>query len=162
MNKSIDFQEKLSHIERLLHKKEYTDSATRCVIVIEQTLRHMVSQCIEHVDEETKRRVQDAVKKRDRRGEGITSLTMGQIVHVVRESKFFDAWAHTVGKDLSSLQIIDLDQLTKLRNKFAHYGQEASHTEAEFLLHCLKVMLETFDIVDFGEIHSILSSSKER
>ena len=94
MYKSVDFQKKIEHIERLLHKNEYTDSATRCVIVIEQTLRHVGRQYLEQVDEETKRKFQAAVQKRDRRGEGIESLTMGQLVHVFREARRHDTVHH--------------------------------------------------------------------
>lgn len=146
MNERMKFREKLAHVERLLYKNEYTDSATRCVIVIEQALRQVVSRHLERVDEEAKCKIQDVARRRNKWGEGIEGLTMGQLVHVLRESKFLEAVARALGKDLSSLQIIDLEKLTRLRNKFAHEGQEASRTEAEFLLHCLKIILETFEL----------------
>ena len=147
MDERMDFREKIQHIERLLQKDEYTDSATRCVIVIEQTLRQVVSRYLDCVEENVREKVQAAVQKRDRSGEGIHRLTMGQVVHVIGESKFLEAVARALGKDLSSLQIIDLRKLTQLRNKFAHKGQEASRTEAEFLAHCLKIILETCDLI---------------
>ncbi len=146
MNENMDFTKKINHIERLLKKEEYTDSATRCVIIIDQALRQVVHQHLENVDAETKRKVHESVQKRDRRGGGIQSLTMGEVVHVLREAKFFDSWAQNTGRDLSSLQIIDLDKLTALRNKFAHQDQQASPDEAKLLLQCLKVILSTFEV----------------
>ena len=146
MNKSMDFKEKIEHVERLLHKEEYTDSATRCVLVIEQALRQIVSQYLERVDEEVKLKVQELVQKKDRRGKGIEGLTMGNLVYVIRGSRFLEALAQVLEKDISSLQIIDFEKLTKLRNKFAHEAQEASHAEAELLLYCLKAMLEKFEL----------------
>jgi hypothetical protein len=116
MNECMNFREKIVHVERLLYKNEYTDSATRCVIVIEQALRHVVNRYLERVDEEAKRNFQGAARRRNKWGEGIEGLTMGQLVHVLRESKFLEAVARALGKDLSSLEIIDLEKLTRLRN----------------------------------------------
>jgi hypothetical protein len=162
MNEHVDFIEKVKHVERLLDKNEYMDSATRCVIVIEQALRYVINQYLDRVDEEVKCNFQDAVRKRDRRGDGVESLTMGQLVHIVRESKYFDALARVLGKDISSLRIIDFEKLTELRNKFAHHGQDASRTEAEFLLHCLKVILETCNLMIFENAKEVVTSEVER
>ena len=42
--------------------------------------------------------------------------------------------------------MINFHELTALRNKFIHGEMEATRSEAEFLLNCLQVILETFDI----------------
>ena len=142
----LNYEENVEHVERLLQKEEYTDSATRCMIVLEQVLRSLVTHYLDSTDDKTGAKFQEAVRKRDRSGEGFKRLTMGQVVHVFRESKYLEAVALSLGKDLSSLQVIDLEKLTRLRNKFAHEGHEASRTEAEFLLNCLKIVLEKFDL----------------
>lgn len=148
MDASINFYEKIRHVERLLHKQEYTDSATRCVLVIEQAFRHIARLYAEQVDEDTRRRVQNAVRKRSRQSGDIDRLTMGQLAHVFRETNFFEAVARYLGKDSSSFAIVDIEKLTALRNKFAHHDQQASSTEAAFLLECLRVLLETFELID--------------
>ncbi len=141
-----DFHEKIQHVERLLHKDEYTASAMRSLIVTELALRYVVTQHMETVEESVRSKIHKAVQRRDSLGKGIDGLTMGQLVRVVHESKFLDALMRTLKKDLGSLSIIDLEQLTKLRNKFAHDGQEASPLDAELLLQCLKAFLTTFEI----------------
>lgn len=89
----------------MLDKHEYTDSATRCVIVIEMTLRYVLDRSLERLDEAVRDKIQNAIQKRDRRREGIEGLTLGQLIHVFRESALFDAWAQASGNDLSSLNV---------------------------------------------------------
>jgi hypothetical protein len=144
MHTDINFHAKLTQIQRLLDKAEYPDSATRCMLVIEQALRQVAAQYLERVDDQVKQKVLEGVRKR--RQQTIDKLTMGQLVYVFQESGFLDACAQTAGKDLSSLSIINLEKLTQLRNKFIHNAQEATPTEAEFLLLCLKVIVTTFDL----------------
>ena len=144
MHTDINFHAKLTQIQRLLDKAEYPDSATRCMLVIEQALRQVAVQYLERVDDQVKQKVQEGVRKRGQKT--IDKLTMGQLVYVFQESGFLDACAQTAGKDLSSLSIINLEKLTQLRNKFIHNAQEATPTEAEFLLLCLKVIVITFDL----------------
>ncbi len=144
MDAEVYFNAKLTQVRRLLGKAEYPDSATRCMLVIEQALRQIAARYIERVDDKVKQNVLEGVRKR--RQKTLDKLTMGQMVYVFQESGFLDACARTTGKDLSSLSIINLDKLTQLRNKIIHNAQEATQTEAEFLLHCLRIILETFDL----------------
>jgi uncharacterized protein with HEPN domain len=74
---------------------------------------------------------------------------MGQMVYTLKESKFLEACARLSDKNLDSLHVIDLGKLTELRNKIIHEHQQATRTEAEFLLHSLKMMLETFGLLTF-------------
>lgn len=145
---SIDFKQKVKDVGRLLQKEEFTSAARESVITIEQALRQGYSQNQERVDETVRRNVQNALQK-SKRG-GIERLTMGQLVHLFRESGFLDALPQALGKDIDNIRVIALDELTKLRNKFMHIGREATRAEAEFLFNCLKVILETFDLIDFG------------
>ena len=96
-----------------------------------------------------RRAIDEAVQKRLRGKGGIEKLTMGQMIYTLRDAGFWDEWARISGKSLNSLQVIDLEKLTQLRNKVIHENAEATRTEAEFLLHGLKMMLETFDLLTF-------------
>ena len=71
MNNHIDFRQELKHIERLLGKEEYTAGARESVIVIEQALQYVLQRNLEQVDEGVRTKVQNAVRKRNRRGQGI-------------------------------------------------------------------------------------------
>ncbi len=155
----MDFKQKVKDVERLLQKEEFTSAARESVITIEQTLRQVYNRNQEQVDETVRRKVQEAVRKRGRKE--IDQLTMGQLVYVFQESEFLDASARVLGKDISSLQIIDLKKLTHLRNKVMHEAREATRAEAEFLLNCLKVILETFDITTLEDIKEPVTSEKD-
>ncbi len=161
MNERIDFREELKHIERLLGKEEYTAGARECVIVIEQALQYVLHRNLEQVDEGVRAKVQNAVRKRDRRGQGIKGLTMGQLSNVLQESKFLEAWAQASGTDLTRARLIDLDEVRKLRNKFMHEARKASRSEATFLSECLRVILEDFGLVSREEVKRLDSIGGE-
>lgn len=146
MNEPLDVQARIEGIQRILGIGEYTTAATECVKLTEQALRRMVSQYLDQVSAKVRSGVQEAVRKRIR-GEGdIEKLTMGQMIYTLRDAKFLEDWARVTGKSLSSLQVIDLEKLTQLRNKLMRDGAEATRAEAEFLLQCLRFILETFDL----------------
>ena len=67
----------IKRIERLLKKEEYTDGATRCVIVIEQALRQVFRQYLPELDEEVKHKVQKAVQKRGKKNFPETGILFG-------------------------------------------------------------------------------------
>ncbi len=144
MSGQIDFQERITSIQRVMEIAEYSTAATECVKISEQALRRVVRDGLGQVSDEVQEKVREAVRKRDRRNGGIESLTMGQLVHVLRESGFLNAWAEVSGNRISSLQAIDLEKLTRLRNQVMHEAAETTRTETEFLLHCLKVILVLF------------------
>jgi hypothetical protein len=151
MSVTIDFQARIDSIVRILNIGEYTTAATECVKLSEQALRRIVSQYLDQVTEKVRQDVQDAFRKRVRGDGGIEKLTMGQMIYTLRDARFLEDWARLTGKSLSSLQVIDLEKLTQLRNKIMHDGAEATRTEAEFLLHGLKMILETFGLLTFAE-----------
>lgn len=146
MNTTLDFQARMVSVAKILAIGEYTTTATEAMKLIEQALRRMVSQYIDQVGDKVRSDVQEAVKKRVRGDGGIDKLTIGQMVYTLRDAKFLEEWARITGKSLSSLQMLDLEKLTQLRNKIMHDGAEATKTEAEFLLYGLKMILETFQL----------------
>jgi hypothetical protein len=149
MHASIDFQTGITDITRILGIGQYTAAATECVKLCEQALRQVVSQYADRVAETVRRDLEEAAQKRVRGKGGIEQLTMGQMVYALRESKFLEECARLSGKNLRSLPVIDLEKLTQLRNKIIHEHEQATRTEAEFLLHSLKLILETFDLLTF-------------
>ncbi len=147
----LNFEQQLSSITRLLKLGEHTIAANECVKLIEQALRHIVLQHQSSLDDETIKKLEKAIQKRDTRKEGVKGLTMGQLVYVMQESKFFDALSRTSGNDLNNFfRILDLHKLTQLRNKLTHeaHEKEASSTEAQWLFNSLKLLLETFGLVN--------------
>jgi hypothetical protein len=119
------------------------------VKLCEQALRQVVARYNDRVAETVWQTFQEATRKRARGKSGIEKLTMGQMVYALQESKFLEECARLLGKNLRSLPVIDLEKLTQLRNKIIHEHEQATRTEAEFLLHSLKLILETFDLLTF-------------
>lgn len=160
-NESVSFSSKVKRIERLFDVGEYTIVAKECVGLIEQALRHLFSQTLTQLDEKDRLKVQEAEQNIGKGEKGIESFTMGQLVGLFRTSRFLEAWARASGRDLSSIRVINLNELTTFRNKFIHGDVEATRAEAEFLFNCLHVILETFEIVSL-ESHDSPSPSKRK
>ena len=152
MSAAYDFQARIASVNNMLRIGEATAAATECVKLIEQALRQMAKQYRDQIDESVRRAIDEAATKRVGGEGGLEKLTMGQMINTLRNAKFWDEWARVTGKSLNSLQVIDLDKLAQLRNKVMHDGAEATRTEAEFLLHGLKMILETFGLVDFDAV----------
>lgn len=147
----MDFSQKMKSTERILAIGEYTIVAKECLGLIEQALRQLFTQHLTRLDEKDRLKVVDVERNVGKGQKGIESFTMGQLVGVFRASKFLDAWARATGSEIRSIRAINLDELTSLRNAFIHDEQEATRSEAEFLVHCLKVFLETFGVTHFEE-----------
>ena len=152
MSATYDFHARIASVNNMLRIGEATAAATECVKLIEQALRQMTKQYRDQIDESVRRAIDEAATKRVGGEGGLEKLTMGQMINTLRNAKFWDEWARVTGKSLNSLQVIDLDKLAQLRNKVMHDGAEATRTEAEFLLHGLKMILETFGLVDFDAV----------
>ena len=149
MSVTFDFQARLDSINKILEIGEATTAASECVKLIEQALRQVVEQYIEQMDERVRRAIEESAQKKLRGKGGIERLTMGQMIYTLRDAGFWNEWARITGKSLNSLQVIDFEKLAQLRNRVIHDSTEATRTEAEFLLHGLKMILETFGLLTF-------------
>lgn len=149
MNVAFDFQARLDSINKILAIGEAATAASECVKLIEQALRQVVDQHIEQMDERVRRAIEESAQKKLRGKGGIERLTMGQLIYTLRDAGFWNEWARITGKSLNSLQVIDFEKLAQLRNRVMHDSVEATRTEAEFLLHSLKMILETFGLLTF-------------
>ena len=139
-------EKNLQFIQYNLEKGAYTIAAKECVGLIEQALRQLFKEQLTRLDEKDRLKVQEAERKKGRGTRGADHFTMGQLVNFFRESNFLDAWAKASGKEITNIRMINLDEVTRLRNDLIHNGREATRTEAEFLLHCLRVLRETFEM----------------
>lgn len=157
----MDFGQKMKLIQHNFDVGGYTIAAKECVGLIEQALRELFRRHVSHLDEKDRINVQKAELEIGKGEKGIEHFTMGQLVGLFRTSHFFDAWARASGKDLSSVRVINLDELTTLRNKFMHEGIDATRAEAEFLFDCLQIMLETFGIASLEDTEGTFPSRPE-
>ena len=145
-------------IQANLQKEGYTTAAKECCGLIEHVLRVVIHQYRPRLAEKDRLSVQAAELQIGKGVKGIERFTMGQLIGVVRVSKFLDMWARTAQRELSSMRLINLDALNHLRNQLMHEGRTAMRVEAEFLFHCLRMILETFDLTSV-EPHSMTHST---
>lgn len=155
----IDFEQETKRIEGLLKEKHYTIAAKECVELIEHALEYLFKQHLTDLSEADRLKVQEAeFRLGDKGKKGVERFTMGGIVLLFRETNFFDALSRTLKIDISGLEVIDLNKIRELRNKFIHERRKANRAEARLLFSCLQIILETFEIVTSEKIE-ILSES---
>ncbi len=152
----MDFEQKMKLIRNNFEMEGYTIVVKECMGLIEHVLRHLFSHYLTQLYEQDRLRVQKAEMEIGKGQRGIERFTMGELVGVFRTSRFLEAWARASGKDISSLRVINFHELTTLRNKFIHGEMEATRFEAEFLLNCLQVILETFAIESLEAVEEVL------
>ena len=151
-------EQKILFIQGNFELGGYTIVARECVTLVEQALRQVLKQSLSELEEKDRLKFQETEWRRGRGGTGFDSFTMGQLINVIIESNFLDAWARVSGRDPGNIRSINLDELRKLRNKFIRNGHKATRSEAEFLFQCLQVILETFGFASLenpGEIFSL-------
>lgn len=158
----MDFKSEIREITSLLKGEHYTAAVRHCTPAIEQALKYILKQSLPKLEPDDQDKVRQAVRKRDRTGKGIDNLTMGDLVYVFRESNFLDAWTRVSGKDLSRMRMLNLDELRKFRNKFAHELRKATRPEAEFLFEYLRIILEDFELVSAEEMQSLVPAGRDQ
>ena len=121
----MKLEQKINLIKENLKVEGYAIAAKECVGIIEQVFRELLHQQLTQLKEKDRINFQKAELDIGKGKNGIESFTMGQLIGVLRISKFLDAWAHVSKKDLSSIRMINLDELNSLRNKLIHEGREA-------------------------------------
>jgi len=134
--------------QNLLDKGGYSIAAKECLGIIEFALRELLLRHLNVLDIETQRKIIEAEKKeaKNGRGKSIQYFTMGQLLRIIRETDFFNAWAKATNKDLINIRMINLDALSKLRNELFHLGKKADSSEAHFLFYSLQLIIESFGI----------------
>lgn len=158
----MELGEKINLIQHNFEIGAYTIVAKECVGLIEQAFRQLFNQRLTQLDEKDRLKVQKAELEVGKGEKGIESFTMGQLVGVFRKSHFLEAWAHASGKELSSIRMINLDELNSLRNKLIHEGEDVSRSKAEFLMNCLQVILEAFDLINPADAQQIFSLNTDQ
>jgi len=134
--------------QNLLDKGGYSIAAKECLGIIEFALRELLLRHITILDIETQQSIAEKEKKeaKNGRGKSIQDFTMGQLLGIIRETDFVNAWAKATHKDLINIRMINLDALSKLRNDLIHKGEEADASQAHFLFYSLQLIIESFGI----------------
>jgi hypothetical protein len=143
----------LDKIENFLKTQEYTSAARECFFSIEGRLRDILVNETEKLDEQTQQRVRTKEQEfaKSGRGKSFEDFTLGQLIAVVRDAKFFEAWEKVSQRKFPHL--IDLNRLSKLRNELVHEDRnnppQVSQYEAETLFAFLKELYDHFGVDEF-------------
>ena len=117
------------------------------LVLIEKKLREVIKHDLTQLESSTQVTV---MKHLASKSKAIDDLTMGEIVGLLRETKFFEVWKQKFHRDLRVFETIDLNKLTNpLRNDVAH-GKQSGHTreEAKLLIDYYHIVFQTFTETD--------------
>ena len=138
-----------------------TLAARDATLIIELALRELLRRHRGALPPEQQQRIDQAIQAATKgsRASGLADLTLGQLVGVIRDTAFFDAWSAATNQPLAALRLIDLNALTRFRNKtLTHLGDweqaaaaPVSPADAQFLLHCLDIIIDTFGILSLED-----------
>ncbi len=135
-----------------------TMAARDCLLIIEVAFRELLRRHADKLLPSDRQKLQQLIEGaiKGSRAKGIDDFTLGQLVGIIRDSKFFDAWSKATGKPLTGIRWIELNNLTSYRNeRLVHVNSleellnpdlQVTSSEAYFLLYCLNIILETFGI----------------
>ncbi|OUD12068.1 AAA family ATPase [Thioflexithrix psekupsensis] len=134
--------------QHLLDRGGYTVAAKECIEIIEHAFRQLLLRHFGSLDENTQKKIRDLEKQTAKggRGKSIQDFTLGQLLGIIRDSDFINAWGKAKNKDFLSIRLLNFDELTKLRNPLIHEGKQATPEQAQFLYYSLQLLIESFGI----------------
>jgi len=145
------FVRKVELIDKLLKDKQYTTAARECLILIEGGLREILINDTDKLEpsdrdrvrnEERKAAIKDKESTSDKKPKrSFENFTLGELIRVIRDAKFFEAWEKISQKSFPML--INLDKITSFRNQLFHAkgwaaNREATQDEAELVFDFFK------------------------
>jgi len=152
-----DISSKLKAITDNFELENYDVVIQQALVLIEKKLRELIKRDLIQLNSPVQITV---MKHLANRNKTIDDLTMGEIVGLLRETKFFDAWKQKFHRDLCVFETIDLNKLVIFRNDVAH-GKPTMHTkeEAELVMYYRQIVFQVFDelenSVDRGKIRQV-------
>ena len=125
----------------------YSIAGRECLFVIEIILRRVLENT-SMLDDETKQKIKLEEQRcaKGSRGKGIHDFTLGQLVAIIRETQFIDAWAKASGKNSVILSSINFNELSRLHSQLAHDLIELGKEYAEIIVHLFEQIIEAFDL----------------
>ncbi|WP_295446000.1 AAA family ATPase [uncultured Thiodictyon sp.] len=141
-----------------------TLAARDAALIIELALRELLRRHLGELPREQRLGVEQAIANaaKGSRAKGLADLTLGQLVGGIRDSDFFDRWSAVTGKPLTGLRLIDLNAVTRFRNKelihvdsldrLTDPAAQVSPADAQFLLHCVDLLVTAFGIISLEQL----------
>ena len=147
-----DFEEAMKIIHNNFEAGAYTTASRDCASFIERAFRDVVRKTIPLMPEKDRLRVLESERKTGKGQKGLESFGFGEIISVIRETKFFDIWSDVSGTNLSAIKMINLNELNKCRINLAHGKGESDKQETQSLINNLNVIIETFGLLSLKSL----------
>ena len=161
MESPANLESRIAFIHDLARRGGFgpTLAARDAALIIELALRELLRCHLGELPPDDRRKVEQAIANTAKSGRGkeVGTFTLGQLVGVIREGKFFDRWSKATGTPLAELPLIDLNALSKFRNedlthvesfeRLTDPSAQVSLPTAQFLLHYAGMLITTFDII---------------
>jgi len=155
MGEGMNLQGKIDRIKNNLDAQSYTVAAGEAVKIIEIAFRKLLVDGLALLSDKDRLKVMQAIIEIGKGEKGVESFGLGQMLAVLRKSKFNDAWESATSSDLSAIKMINLDALNEIRIKLTHGATEASKFEAEFLFHALEGVIQAFGIMSLEKQYPV-------
>jgi len=138
----MNISKELKIIEDNLEKGHYNVVVQMVLLLIEQKLREVVGRDLPQLKGLEQRNLIDHLAKKQK---ALDELTMGEVVGLLRETKFLEGWKQRNQKELHVFETIDLNKLVSLRNATAH-GKSLVYTriDAELMVTYQRMVFQTF------------------
>ena len=152
----------LIDIERNLDNRAYSIVATESIRIIEAAFREIYQRDIRKLPSQERTKIlRFETSKHDN---GIDGFTLGETIGLFfnKETRFFDVWAKTAGKNEADFKLINFNELNKLRIKLLHDNDECTEIDAKLIFRFLRIVLQAFDIKDFDFIGEKSSAQSSR
>ena len=150
--KKYNLEQSIEVIENNHKAGAYTTAARDCAAIIERIFREVVRNNIPLMPEKTRLKIAEAELKRGKGQYGMESFGLGEMIGLIVETKFFDIWSEVSGTKLSSLKMIDLNEMNNCRKNLAHGKEESNKQEADSFIHNLNVIIETFGLLSINSL----------
>lgn len=157
-----DFGPRMADLSKLIEVRAYTPAANQALQLLEATFRELLTKHLTRLAGEDRLRFNDIEKDIGGGKKTFDDFTMGQLVGLIRRSRFIEAWARATGNDSSALDMINLDSLNDLRIKIVHEQRPATASEAHLLHTVVSNILETFGILSLNEPRFARGRSRPR
>lgn len=141
---SDDISNELKAIADNFNTANYGVVVQQALLLIEKKLREVIQRDLSQLDRETQLKI---YKHLGTKNKSVADLGMGEIVGLLRETRFLDAWKKQFHKELQVFETINLNKLVNLRNQTAHGTQSVVFTqqEAELVIHYQKLIFQVFE-----------------
>lgn len=148
-----NIEEKIAYIREYRRRggQGYTFAVRDCASLIELALRELINKYLMTLKEPAYLKFLEEQQKIGEGKKTYRAFTMGQLVGVIRTSRFFDALAEVLGMSLSAIRMLDLDRIVEIRNKTVHGDYQARAEEADILYAALKAFLLSLGIIALDE-----------